>query len=601
MDPELAQTPAGKFIIDDDAAIAKRMGFDDVVAGSEILLAAWDRGSSRISLSPEVLNPEITSDSAFTQWTLGSEGTSTDMLDVDNHLDQSVPRRASGDILDIDNHNSVPSFQDANDNTREVREPLKLEQRVKFMDDADEIFLQISEDRTRQRSASAPLAGTPDLNEKRGPAIKSAKATSSSSIINRTTTMRNQAESLSIEEQNEAEIWNDIVTSLRLMLGANFLLWLFGGFPVLLLYYIFDETDESSVTHTDVYFLSAILGLFVLAELAKHFMWYLGKKVYIEYDTKNTKKHRQILRPTLADETGCCGITLDLDQLSTDSIRYKVLSNFKFFNWKTAATVSLLTALLPWIPTILSENKPKRTIDSIIHLLNSVQTLLYANYLGMEFNEVLARIEFSAIVVMDGKETLQKGGIKRPGLVGFYRWHCEKLYFPLNYLQIHLEKSAVSFIVLDIALGLFVLFAVLIFDFRDMRDYPWVLTFTYIFVIMTAAVLIVLWKCIELEKSVDNVVKILTDQTVHPLKNKYAQTRRLTADENTKSPRIKEDHVVLPDELLDTNLFISILMFWNNRSHAPKVLGLKFGKTLFLRLAVLLFSNTVVFLLKEQV
>ena len=64
--------------------------------------------------------------------------------------------------------------------------------------------------------------------------------------------MRNQAESLSIEEQNEAEIWNDIVTSLRLMLGANFLLWLFGGFPVLLLYYIFDERDESSVTQTDV-------------------------------------------------------------------------------------------------------------------------------------------------------------------------------------------------------------------------------------------------------------------------------------------------------------------------------------------------------------
>jgi len=596
MDPELAQTPAGKFIIDDDdAAIAKRLGLDDVVGGSDFLLSSRDKRSSQISLSPDDLNAEITSDSTFVPWNLSGD---TSTLDAD--IQQSVQRRISGntaDTLDIDDQHSISRNQYSSDNTKEERE---IKQNVKFVDDADEIFLQVSEDRPRQRSASVPLVGTPNLNQKRSPSIQSGKVMSSP-IINRTTTMRNQAESLSIEEQNEAEIWNDILNSLKLMLGVNFLLWLLGGFPVLLLYYVFDKADESSVTHTDVYFLSAILGLFVLAELAKHFMWYLGKKVYVEYDTKNTKKHRQILRPTLADEAGCCGITLNLDHLSTDSLRYKVLSNFKFFNWKTVAIVSLLIAPLPWIPSILSTEKPKTTIDSIILILNFVQTLLYANYLGMEFNEILARIEFSEIVVKDGKETLQKGGIKKPGLVGFYRWHCEKLYFPLNYLQIHLEKSAVSFIVLDIALGLFVLFSVLIFDFRDMRDYPWVLTFTYIFVIITAAVLILLWKCIELEKMVDNVVKILTDQTVHPLKNKYAHTRRLTGDENTKNPKIKEDHVMLPDELLDTNLFISILMFWNNRSHAPKVLGLKFGKTLFLRLAALLFSNTVVFLLKEQV
>ena len=119
---------------------------------------------------------------------------------------------------------------------------------------------------------------------------------------------------------------------------------------------------------------------------------------------------------------------------------------------------------------------------------------------------------------------------------GFYKWHCEKLYFPLNYLQIHLEKTTVKFIFLFYGLGAYLGLNILILPWELLISDPALAQCAVIFAVIAIALIEILYKCIKLEKKIDSIVKCLDDIGVHPLKNKHASLKRTRSLSNLLMP-----------------------------------------------------------------
>ena len=65
--------------------------------------------------------------------------------------------------------------------------------------------------------------------------------------------------------------------------------------------------------------------------------------------------------------------------------------------------------------------------------------------------------------------------------------------------------------------------------------------------------------------------------------------------------KYKTEATGIPSKVLRDQLYLSILMFWNNRAHAPKVLFIKFGQTTLFRIISLTFSNVVLVVLKRNI